>query len=98
MVKWGWKALQAGFDPFVPALDFLFWFVMAEGEYMTEAQIKRYSKSWLEICDALLLTPGWQKSKGTLAEIKRAEELGIPIFKSLDELIKVTKDINNEHR
>jgi hypothetical protein len=88
MIGWGWKALRAGFDPFVPALDNMFWYVMDEGEYMTEAMIKRYSKSWLEVCDAVVLTPGWQKSKGTLAEIKRAEELGIPVFKSLDDLIK----------
>ena len=87
MIRWGWKALQAGFDPFVPALDSLFWLVMGEGEFMTEAMIKRYSKSWLEVCDALVLTPGWQNSKGTLAEIKRAEELGIPVYKSLDALI-----------
>lgn len=88
MTKWSWKALQAGFDPFCPALDWMFWMVMESGEYMTEAMIKRYSKSWLEVCDAVMLTPGWQKSKGTLAEIKRAEELEIPVFKSLDELIK----------
>lgn len=92
MVKWGWKTMQAGFDPFVPALDFLFWFVMGEGEYMTEAMIKRYSKSWLEVCDAVVLTPGWQKSKGTLAEIKLAEERGILVFKSLNELIKATEE------
>ena len=92
MVKWGWRALLAGFCPFVPALDQDFWMVMSEGEYMTEAMVKHYSKSWLEACDALVLTPGWQKSKGTLAEIKRAEELGMPVFKSLDELIEATKE------
>lgn len=92
MTKWAWRALQAGFDPFCPALDWMFWWVMQEGEYMTEAMIKRYSKSWLEACDAVVLTPGWQKSRGTLAEIKRAEELGIPVFKSLDDLMKAVKE------
>ena len=94
MIKWGWQALQAGFDPFVPALDQMFWYVMGEGEYMTEAQVKRYSKSWLEVCDALVLTPGWQKSKGTLVEIERANKLGIPVFKSLEELVRYVRDNN----
>jgi len=97
LTKWGLKALQAGFIPFVPAWDYHLWWVLEEGEYITEAMIKRYSKSWLEVCDAVVLTPGWQKSKGTLAEIKRAEELGIPVFESLDELIKATKE-DNENR
>lgn len=92
MVKWALKAFLAGFDPFVPAFDEPFWWVLEEGQFITEAMIKRYSKSWLEVCDALVLTPGWQKSLGTLAEIKRAEELGIPVFKSLAELIKYTEE------
>ena len=96
--KWGVKLLFAGFDPFVPSLDYPFWWVLQEGEHITEQMIKRYSKSWLEVCDAVLLTPGWQKSKGTLAEIKLAESLGIPIFKSLDELITYVKENSEKTR
>jgi len=92
MTKWGLKALLAGFDPFVPAFDQPFWMVMESGNSITEAMIKRYSKSWLEVCDAVVLTPGWQKSPGTLVEIKRAEELGIPVFKSLQALIDFVKE------
>lgn len=92
MVRWGLKVLFAGFDPFVPALDREFFLQLREDESITEPMIKRYSKSWLEVCDAVVLTPGWQKSPGTLVEIKRAEELGIPVFKSLDELIEYTKE------
>lgn len=88
MTKWGVKALFAGYDPFVPAFDRHFWEVLEEGQAITEAMIKRYSKSWLEVCDAVVLTPGWQQSLGTLAEIKRAEEHGIPVFEGLDKLIE----------
>ena len=91
MTRWGLKALLAGFDPYVPAFDRHLWEALEEGEYITEPMIKRYSKSWLEACDAMVLTPGWQRSKGTLAEIKFAEEHGIPVFKSLDDLIEFTK-------
>lgn len=40
----------------------------------------------MERCDAVVLVPGWQNSAGTRGEIIRAEELGIPIFHTLDAL------------
>ena len=86
MIRASLEVLYAGFDPYVPAFDHQFWMVMQEGEFITEATIKRYSKSWLEVCDAVLLTPGWKQSPGTLAEVERAKELGMPIFESLEEL------------
>lgn len=95
LTKWGLKLLFAGFDPFVPSFDYPFWWVLDEGQFITEAMIKRYSKSWLEVCDALLLTPGWKQSPGTLVEIERAKELGIPVFESLDKLIESQKEVNN---
>ena len=79
--------MLAGYAVFCPALDFLYWFHLNKGEVITEAMIKRISKDWLEVSDAMVLTPGWQKSKGTLAEIEYAEKHGIPVFKSLAELI-----------
>ena len=36
-------------------------------------------------CDAIVLVEGWQNSTGTLAEIKLASELGLPVFEWLDE-------------
>jgi len=86
MIRYALEVFFAGFTPFVPAFDYQFWMVMNDGEVITEAMIKRYSKDWLEVCDAVVLTPQWKKSPGTLAEVKRAEELGISVFKSLEEL------------
>lgn len=91
-VRAGLDALFAGFDPFVPAFDHKFWWVMREGEVITEAMIKRFSKSWLEVCDAVVLTPKWRKSSGTLAEIELAKELGIPVFNTLEDLIEYVED------
>ena len=97
MVRSSLDAFFAGFDPFVPAFDHTFWWVLQEGEIITEAMIKRFSKSWLEVCDAVLLTPKWQHSPGTLAEIKHAKELGIPVFETLDDLIDhVGKELKDE--
>lgn len=86
MIRSSLDAFFAGFDPFVPAFDHQFWMVMNDDETITEAMIKRYSKSWLEACDAVLLTPEWKKSEGTMAEIKHANELGIPVFPTLNDL------------
>lgn len=40
----------------------------------------------MERCDAVVLVPGWENSAGTLGEIARADELRIPIFRTLDTL------------
>ena len=82
------EVLQAGFCPFSPFINYSFFLALREEEEdITGEQIKAYSLVWLESCDALLLVPGYEHSKGTLAEIARAQELGIPIFTSLSALI-----------
>jgi len=91
MIRWALKTFLAGFDPFCPAFDMEFW-MQADGQPITEAMIKRYSKNWLRVCDAMELTPGWQKSTGTLDEIEDAKKHNIPVFKSLDDLIKYVKE------
>ncbi len=73
----------AGYDPFCPALDFLFFLLLRDDERITEAMIKRFSKTWMARSDAIMLTPGWQKSPGSQAEVKRAKELKMPIFDSI---------------
>lgn len=35
----------------------------------------------LSRCDLLVLVPGWEKSSGTKAEIEKARELGIPVYR-----------------
>ena len=40
---------------------------------------------WLPFCHAILLLPGWESSTGTLAEHKRATELDLHVFWSLEE-------------
>ena len=68
----------AGFTPFCPALDHHFFFQLEEGEHITEPMIKRFSKDWLEACEAIYMTPGWKQSKGSITEKEMAEKLGIP--------------------
>ena len=40
----------------------------------------------MERCDAVVLINGWRYSAGTLGEVHRARELGMPIFACLEDL------------
>jgi hypothetical protein len=92
MIRAGLEVFFAGFVPFIPALDCQIFLALREGERITEPMIKRYSKDWLEACEAMLLTEGWRKSTGTMAEIEFAKEKGIPIFESIQDLKKATEE------
>ena len=89
MVDISLEVFFAKYSPFCSALDFLF-FIKSK-KRITEAMIKKYSKDWLEVCDAILLTPGWRKSSGSIAEVKLAKALDIPVFNTLEELLKYDK-------
>ena len=81
------KVLLAGFAPFCPWLDYHF--ILADNEErLTIKDLYEYSLAWLEVSDAMLVLWGWEKSKGTLTEMERAKELGIPIYYELSALIK----------
>lgn len=72
------QVLLDGFAPFAPWLDYQFSLV---GHVDIETYYA-YSMAWLEVADAVLIVPeGAADSKGTQAEIARAKELGIPVFK-----------------
>lgn len=47
---------------------------------------------WVEKCDCLLRLPG--ESKGADGEVKRAEELGIPVFYGINDLILYYQRVN----
>lgn len=81
------EVILAGFIPFCPFIDFLYFFQLQNGENITEKMIKDISMTWLEKSDALLILPKWRKSGGTKAEIVRAKELGIPVFFNLEDII-----------
>jgi len=92
MAKAAVDLILRGYAPFCPALDGLLFLVQGEGQRITEPQIKRFSKDWLEACDAMLLIEGWQTSLGTAKEIEFAMAKGIPVFKSLQELEDFQKE------
>ena len=41
---------------------------------------------WLDACDAILLLPGWENSRGSRMELARATERNMLIFKNMEEV------------
>ncbi len=83
-----WYAAQIfmmGFAPFCPFHDKDYVIKNWDRDF-TVKMFYDYSLSWLEVCDVVFLTPNYENSKGTLAEIKKAGELNIPMVTSFDEL------------
>ena len=71
--------------PFCPFIDFLFF--LQTKHKITDKMIKDYSMAWLERCDCVYVLPNSSNSIGTQAEIRRAGELDIPVFYSLEDLL-----------
>jgi hypothetical protein len=76
----------AGFVPFAPLLTH-FWHLLIPHPY--EFWCKQ-DLAWLEKCDAVVRLPG--ESSGAAAEVKRALELGLPIYSSVEEFLSVQHD------
>lgn len=91
-MRLGTEVLLAGFSPFVPWFDYHFQLMLREGEKLTIEHYHNYCFPWLECCQAILVVPNSENSKGTQAELAKARELNIPIFNSLDELEEYFKD------
>lgn len=75
-IKKSAQILKDGDAPFCPWLDYQFQFFQKE---LNVQDYYRYSMAWLEVSDMVLVLPNSENSKGTQAEIKRAEELNIPV-------------------
>ena len=81
------EILLAGHEPFCPWLDYQFNLVLRDNEKLTVEDYYRYSMAWLEVSDVVVVLPGWDESKGTKAEMKRAKELGIPIYYGVNQFL-----------
>jgi len=82
----GTQVFLAGYAPFVPWFDFHFQLMLHEEEKLSVEDYYKYSVSWLDVSNAMLVIPGYEDSKGTQKEIARAKELKIPVFYNIKEL------------
>lgn len=75
----------AGFAVYVPALDLLMGIMFGTYEYR---DCFDNSQPWLEAAEAVIVEPlGAKTSKGTQAEIARANALSIPVFWTEEDLL-----------
>jgi hypothetical protein len=78
--------IRKGWAPYCPGLDLQYFLSLPFGAVIPEAEIKSISMSFLEISDAILLLPRWESSGGTQKEYRRAVELTMPLYFSIDEV------------
>lgn len=74
---------EAGYSVYVPCLDLLMGIAFGWQRYEDYFD---NSQPWLEVSDALFLTPDWETSSGTIREIERAWSKDIPVFDALDDM------------
>jgi hypothetical protein len=71
----GMEVAKLGAAPVIPHANTRFFHGTITDDFWLAATM-----ALLERCDAVMLVPGWPDSKGALAEIERAMQLGLPIF------------------
>lgn len=77
--------ISQDYTVFCPWTDFLY--VLAGfGPGVDVQQLQDNSMAWLEVSDIVFVLHGWENSEGTKEEIKRANELGIPVVYSSTKL------------
>jgi hypothetical protein len=82
MINTANEVRKLGCAVYIPGIDFLAGLQCGDWEYEDYFQ---NSQPWLDCCDAIFLTPGWENSKGTHREIERAKSHGIPVFDNIQE-------------
>ena len=85
-MRWATKVFLAGHAPFAPWLDFHFQLMLRDGESLSVEDYYQYSLAWMQVADVVFVTPEWENSKGTHAEIAEAERIGIPVVYSIDDV------------
>ena len=77
----GDRLAQAGYVPFIPHLTH-FWHLLCPHLW---AFWMIQDMQWLEACDCVLRLPG--ESVGADREVERAQELGIPVYSSVEAVL-----------
>jgi hypothetical protein len=80
------ELMMAGYSPYCPFTDFLFCLQLRENETLSLDDYYNASIEWLYVSDAVLVLPGYEKSKGVLHEIEKALLRNIPVFYSIGDL------------
>ncbi len=83
-IEAGNRVAEAGHYPFIPHFSHV-WHLLCPHEYRFWM---RQDLAWLPLCEALIRLPG--ESSGADEEVQRADLLGIPVFRSVEEFLAWT--------
>lgn len=82
--------VEEGMSPFCPFIDFQYQLCNVRKMKLAVEHYYKMSLEWMDVADVVYVhdrNERWRTSKGTLAEIERAKELGIEIVFSINELL-----------
>ena len=96
-MKAGTRIWRLGFAPFVPWLDYQFQLMIDEDDRPTVEDYYEYSIAWLEASDLVCVLPNSDNSKGTQAEVARANQLGIPVVQGVAGVYEWRKEHGTHH-
>lgn len=85
MLRLGHEVRKAGFAVYVPCNDILVSFTNGG---LPHEEYYKHDLVWLDVCDAVILVPGWECSRGVKGELEFAKEKGLPVFESIDDLVE----------
>lgn len=78
------RIMKLGYAVYCPWLDWQFG-IQAN---LTKEQYQANSMAWVEVSDAVVLVEGWENSGGTIREISRARQLGIPVYVTFEGFVR----------
>jgi hypothetical protein len=90
--EWTAEVRDLGMAPFPVADDLA---DIMRTSLVTMEGIKQASLAWLRVADCLFLTPGWQRSPGSVAERDEALRCGIPVFEDVADLQAYAKGVRD---
>lgn len=85
--KYAAEMLYKGWIPFVPHNYHYVHILMAHP--LDEDKWTDICMSFLPMCNAILMTAGWEHSEGSRRELAEAERLGLAVYYSIEEVPEV---------
>lgn len=85
-MDWSKKVFLAGHAPFAPWLDYLYQLLLQPDEELVVDDYYAHSLAWLRAADVVLMTPGWEQSKGSVREREEAHRLHIRVVYTVEDI------------
>ena len=86
-IEFFWKLIRKGHYPYVPHLTHFVHLETPENAPLLPQDFwYNFDLEWLKCCDAILMMPGWETSRGARLEHETAKKLGLKIYYHVDQV------------